>query len=441
MPIWNQNLFDAAVAALRQSGSLPEACQKLTEQTGEAVSPHSLSKAFSRWQTHASDYLSKELTAQARVAHARKAGNMAHAAYREPPVLPATGAGVTAGTARPRQRVVLPEDTLESEPKAPDFSALLAVVRKAKAPTIEQIADALDCSPKVVRETVQAALVIGYDLVEQDGRVLLRDRTKEAPCNDAGPVAVRVAPDQDGYFRFAAISDTHFGNAKCAIKELQDFLDFAYQEGYHTVLHAGDVFDGVLNHFGFVYCLDDVGFDKQCETALGTLKQYDGVNYYWCDGNHDLSAFKSLGLTAGRMLENAGKARGRTDLHYLDSTQGRLLFGEGDQAVKVELAHPRVKPAYAKSYPVQKWIEAMPGGQKPHLLFLGHLHVASQNDIRNVVAIQPGCFCWQTPYEQERGLHPSIGGFLVKVRRNGGTIDVVTHFRGYRLPETEWTVA
>jgi predicted phosphodiesterase len=443
MQVWNQNFFDTAVGVLRRSGSLPEACQKLKEQTGETVSKGALSKAFERFQACASDYLDPELKDRAHKEQARKAGTMAREARRKGlPVLPAAGVGTRTRVETPREQSVMQTKYApDAAPKMPDFSALLAVVRKAKAPTIEQIADALNCSPKIARETVQAALTVGYDLVEQDGRVLLRDRTKEAPCNGIGPVSVRVAPDQDGYFRFAAISDTHFGNEKCAIKELQDFLDLAYQEGYHTVLHAGDMCDGMLSHFGFVFGLSDVGFDKQCEVALSAIKPRPGMNVYYVDGNHDQSAQKSMGITAGRLLENASKARGRTDLHYLDATQGRLVFGEGDQAVKVELAHPRVKPAYAKSYPVQKWIEAIPGGAKPHLLLLGHLHCVTSLCLRNIVAIQPGCFCWQTPYEQERGLHPTVGGYLIKVRRSADHIDVVMQFRTYWQPETEWTVA
>jgi predicted phosphodiesterase len=198
---------------------------------------------------------------------------------------------------------------------------------------------------------------------------------------------------------------------------------------------------GLLNHHGMSYEVRVMGFDNQVDDALRIMPIKPGLHYWAVVGNHEANSWqKTIGMSPGAALVRRAQEMGRQDIHHVGDIQGRVVFGKGEQAIKVELAHPKASGnTYAISYPVQKWVERMPGGAKPHILISGHLHTFSVLDVRNVVCVQPGCFEHSTPYTREMGLHPAVGGVVIWARRDGLSLRFRSEWVATRTKPVDWT--
>lgn len=71
--------------------------------------------------------------------------------------------------------------------------------------------------------------------------------------------------------------------------------------------------------------------------------------------------------------------------------------------------------AYAISYKMQKYINALSGGQKPNLLFQGHYHKAMQMFYRNVHAFDAGCLQSQTIFMKKKQTPAMTGYWMIDV--------------------------
>jgi predicted phosphodiesterase len=249
---------------------------------------------------------------------------------------------------------------------------------------------------------------------------------------------IGVKPDSSGVYHLAFTADWHIGNKSSAISELRNFIDTAYAANVRLVCCAGDILEGNLAHFGAVYGQSEVGFDAQVNKLLKILPQYKGLKYYFCYGSHDVVGQKALGMDSGKALENEAISRGRNDIVYLGQTQGRIVLGQGRDKIKIELAHPRISSVYAKSGPVQRWIDATPLDQRSDICVTGHLHGMCCVEVEGTIGLQPGCFCHTTPFEQERGLHPAVGGVIASVRKHNGKLDFTHRFIRYPSKTIPW---
>lgn len=216
-------------------------------------------------------------------------------------------------------------------------------------------------------------------------------------------------------FKFGLVSDTHFGSKFSAIDELHTFYEKAKNEDCQFMLHAGDISDGAASmHAGFLYELEYIGADEQIEHII---KDYpnNGLNTYYITGNHDESHFKANGTSISKPISQS-----RSDLIWCGDyggEDGRLIIND----IKISLTHIG-RPAYALSYPLQKYINGIEGGSKPQILLNGHLHYAEYLPYRNINALGAGCFQWQTRFLKKLGLTPTVGGWIVEVEHNKGEI-------------------
>ena len=105
------------------------------------------------------------------------------------------------------------------------------------------------------------------------------------------------------------------------------------------------------------------------------------------------------------------------------------------------MVHPSGGPSYARSYKLQKFTEQMPPDAKPHILFVGHYHLACHlPGYRNVEAFLVPCFESQTAYLRAKQLAPVIGGLLVEVEYDRkGLVALTTKWQIYHTPlEKDW---
>lgn len=224
---------------------------------------------------------------------------------------------------------------------------------------------------------------------------------------------VKIIKNKQNTFRFALISDTHYGSLYHDTGALHSFLRYVAASGVTTVLHAGDVLEGEKMHFGQDRELSHAGLTQQLE-ALAEFPHGLGLDVKFITGNHDICYVKASGVNVGQMIADA------TGWECLGDMYGEVSFDTPSGAYRVGLFHPRDGSAYAMSYKLQKIIEQWTGGKKPHMLVVGHYHKAlSIPQYRNVHAVHPGCFQQQTPFMAGKGLAAHVGGWIVEVTAGG----------------------
>lgn len=212
-------------------------------------------------------------------------------------------------------------------------------------------------------------------------------------------------------FKFGIVSDTHFGSKFEAINELHTFYKKAKDDGVEFMVHAGDIVDGSASmHKGFLYELHALGADDQINHVI---KNYpNSLTTYFITGNHDYSHYKQNGTAISTAI-----SKGRPDLIYCGETEGDITIN----GIIIRLYHGG-SGAYAISYPAQKHINNIQGGNKPHILIFGHLHTSYYIPYRNIHSLGAGCFQWQSAWMRSKGLNPVVGGWIVEVEHKDGEI-------------------
>ena len=232
--------------------------------------------------------------------------------------------------------------------------------------------------------------------------------------------------------RVGIVSDTHLGSQCQQLSYLKAFYRYCSRKRVKTMLHIGDLLDGERMYRGHRYELFALGAEAQMDYAVNNYPRYKGMTTYIISGNHDASFQKAVGMDVVRQV-----CRQRADMEYLGYAGARVEIG----GVKFDLLHPSGGVPYARSYRGQKIVEQLPGGSKPHVLIIGHLHVT---DIlpcyRNVLVILAGCFQSQTPYLRRKGLAPDIGGYILEFEISdadtpGGATGFKVEWRPFMVPK------
>jgi len=213
-------------------------------------------------------------------------------------------------------------------------------------------------------------------------------------------------------YRYGLVSDTHFGS----LWERPDLLQKAYgimqREGIKDVYHAGDMLEGSGMRKGHEHEVVLVGLDKQVAHCHEKYPEVKGMKTYFIVGSHDLSFFKDSGAHPGPRIAD------RDDLIQIgQGSYACIPIKVGKTILRLAVEHPRKGTSYALSYQPQKHIDAISGGQKPHLLHIGHYHKAELLPCyRNIITLQAGCFQSQTDWMREGGLAAHLGFWMCEVR-------------------------
>ncbi|HAM41470.1 MAG TPA: hypothetical protein DCP69_09070 [Candidatus Omnitrophica bacterium] len=219
-------------------------------------------------------------------------------------------------------------------------------------------------------------------------------------------------PTVNNSITFGLVGDSHYGSlyeAKDVAKAL--YRRFAAQ-GITTVFHAGDVLDGHKIYRGQEFELHALGWAKQRDWFTREAPLERGITTHFITGNHDASLKKIAGIDVGAELEHV-----RPDWVCLGEDIGTVtLRTPKGKTYTVMLLHPDGGTAYAISYRIQKIIEQLEGGRKPHFLGVGNFHKAEfLPSYRNIAGCQVGCLQWQTPFMVRKGLSAHVGGWIIRV--------------------------
>ena len=237
---------------------------------------------------------------------------------------------------------------------------------------------------------------------------------------------VQLPTPQGERLIIGVVSDTHLGSKYQQLSYLRETYRRFADAGAQQVLHCGDLLDGVDVYRGqhaqqFLHTYDD-----QIDYAIEHYPR--DLPTVVIGGNHDLAGVKRGDSDPLRRL-----AAERPDITYAGPFSawpqyGRLLW---------YLLHPDGKGAYAVSYKMQKIIESFEGGNKPHVLLVGHWHQMLYLHLRNVHGIHPGCFQAQTEHDRRLALQPQIGAVLLEitVEQDGALHTITPRFIRYFIPK------
>ncbi len=314
--------------------------------------------------------------------------------------------------AAPTQAPVAPaRDTSET---------LLRLARRKDGVSLDELADALDVSPKRARDALDEAKAAGYSLDEAHGRVHVRS---------AEPTRVPVAIGEPAREAVVGIiSDMHAGSRYHLGDEMADHIRACYAAGAREILCSGDLTEGCYRHARWE--LSEQGMDDQIAKLLSGLPELPGLNVRLISGNHDQTWEDATGLDAGRAIVRAARDRGRNDLHYYGAREGNLIV----HGTKITLWHPKRGLGYAKTYGLQNWIRDRHAENKPDLVIAGHWHQAVYFEQASTKGLAAGCFQHgDSPFGRSLGGDVAIGGWLLRWERDeaGGFRRFVPEFRAY----------
>jgi DNA-binding Lrp family transcriptional regulator len=316
-----------------------------------------------------------------------------------------------------------------AEPLVVEDERLLEVLRKLRnEASIEEIADAVDLSPRRVREALERLAEKGYRVSVGAAAVTL-ERVAPAPREQIH----RALFDGDR-IRFAVVSDTHLGSKEERLGELHLAYDMIAEEGIERVIHPGDLVCGKGIYTTQVRDVHKHTFDEQVAYAIAEYPARPGIRTTIVSGNHDLEgSFGRDGADPVRAVANA-----RADFDYLGEYSAWIELLNG---AYVHVLHPGGGAGYALSYKPQKLCEGYEAGRKPAMLLLGHYHRRGHFEARNIETFLCGTFEGSTNLAKRYGMGaPAVGFWILEatLADDASLVGIKSDWRPFYPGRTAW---
>lgn len=233
---------------------------------------------------------------------------------------------------------------------------------------------------------------------------------KNAGQSEPRSYETRKLPLRSKWIKFGVLSDTHMGHKMYRPDILKHAVKNFNTQDVEFVLMPGDILEGMSGREGHVYELSHIGASEQLDYAVSELKQIKQPIYaITATNSHDgwFSNKNNMGFEVGPELE-----RRVDNFNFLGYDEADLVTSKG---LRIRMTHPGDGTAYAISYKLQKYLNALSGGQKPHLLFEGHYHKSLYMFYRNVHAFDSGTLEGQTTFMKKKGTPAHLGYWIVEV--------------------------
>ena len=308
----------------------------------------------------------------------------------------------------------------------PSYQQLFEVMRDHPR-SLEWLANKFDRPPKTIREKIDEMETKGYNLVIGRKSFAVVTSTR----SNIQPPDINIAELMGKSFNIAIASDWHAGSKVTQPTYLNQFIKLAYEEyDVRHIFHPGDIFDGAYvygpkhidNLIPQVRPLNrkrgGMSVEGQVQLADTYAPKFPGMQYYLVGGNHDKSLFSNSGLDPIKILCDR-----REDFNYGGYDVWSIRLTEKSY---IRLIHPKGGPAYARSYKLQKRIEALAfealkramvedTAPMTSILVMGHFHLTNHNPEPPLHGLLAGCFQGQTDHEKTLGLVPHIAGLILEV--------------------------
>lgn len=284
--------------------------------------------------------------------------------------------------------------------------------RKRTIHTVEDVANAIATSPKIVRESVAELKDKGYTVHVSEGLVELSTSIPKP-----NPVAIDRRLLDGNKFKFLLVADNHIANKHERLDVLNALFDVAYNEGVTTCYQLGNMIDGD-HHFNKHEVLYR-GLNDQATYLSNVWPKKKGMTTYFITGDdHEGWYVNREGVDVGFYLQQKFEDANRQDFRYIGHVEADILLpGKKNRSV-LRLIHAGGGTAYATSYTTQKIVESYQGGEKPRILCVGHYHKCNFDYSREVYTFQGGCTCDQTTFMRKKRIPAHVGGWIIEATIN-----------------------
>ena len=221
-----------------------------------------------------------------------------------------------------------------------------------------------------------------------------------------------IINDEEEY-KILLISDTRLCSQFEQISILNNIYSIANEMGIKTVLHLGDITEGIYFGKSRIYnqSLIHHNPDTQALYVKNNYPYIKGMTTYFITGEHDLSFLKT------KSKEDVGDeiANLREDLVYLGQRNCMIYLqdSDGHKPIKIDMRHPDEKIPYTISYKPQKIVDAMRSEERPDILNFGHFLVQDSFLHHNVLVNQVPSITATTPEMVDRGYNNTVGATIL----------------------------
>ena len=234
------------------------------------------------------------------------------------------------------------------------------------------------------------------------------------------PKEEHLIPFDGDKFKFAFITDTHFG-AKCFNEDVwNSIVDEINKSDVDMVIHTGDITNGCdKRKEDMVFSLTHIGYAEQKAYAIDLLSKINKP-IYAVSGNHDRFFFKSCGAL---IVEDI--AHELDNFHYLGEDTADLIInnellgrGENPRGIRIRLWHGEDASGSATSSRLQSLVGSFSRNDYPDILLCGHTHKQCYLFERDVHVLSGGAVCGQSSWMKSKKLVNHQGFHMVEVEYN-----------------------
>ena len=214
--------------------------------------------------------------------------------------------------------------------------------------------------------------------------------------------------DSVNEFKFVAISDTRIGSKSQQLSILNDIYSKAWEMGYHTVIHCGNLTEGVYSisdAYADTVFLDDTL--RQVDYIIKNYPRVEGIKTYFITGNKDEKHLKANKLDIGKRISDS-----RDDMIYLGYNSCSVNIDNASMLI----FNPKLGKTYTVSYRAQQQVDSFRSEDKPDILLYGGLLQMEKFNYRNVNCISVPSVCATTKEMNDRRYSNTIGAWYITVK-------------------------
>jgi hypothetical protein len=265
-------------------------------------------------------------------------------------------------------------------------------------------------APKTAKAAVKRLQETGHNVTLTDTHAGILNKVEQGST-----VVVNSKDFFDGTkYKFGALGDTHLYSKYERLDVLNCLYDIYEREGIKTVFHTGNIVEGEcrFNKFDLV---GPAGMGRAVDYCVKNYPRRDGITTKFITGeDHEGWWIQREGVNVGKYIQMVAEDAGRKDLEWIGHVEADVRFKADNGEAWMRVMHPGGGSAYAISYTEQKLVESFQGGNKPHILLIGHYHKLSQGYPREVHTVQTGCTQDQTPFLRRQKIQVHVGGTIVR---------------------------
>lgn len=224
-------------------------------------------------------------------------------------------------------------------------------------------------------------------------------------------------------FKIGFFTDPHIGSRCFRMDWFNQMVATFNEQQVDFIACSGDVTDGLYMHRpGHVFELTQQGYKSQKEYAVEVLSKLRQP-LFCISGNHDRTYLKDM--NADIVQDICSHLPNAT---YLGHDMADIMVGN----IIIRLFHGEDSNSYALSYRAQKLCESFSGGDKAHILLLGHVHKTFWLPMcRNIEVFSGGALCMQSNWMASKKLENHAGFWIISVESDA---DGVTNVSGTWKP-------